>query len=200
MENAGEPGYLAFVASCSDVRRRRNSGNLARARESQAPDVCRAGTSLVGSSRCRVCAIGSEFPRLSAARFRPGTLAYSISFRHWRRPGAHGSDRVGLARIWTFYASSHFIPQSCGRNCFLWNLSAIQKGGFHRWIWERHRTAILQILRIAPSVKPGTVIVLANVPKDNDPFGHTMWLDLAIRLSYPRVPVDGVYFYADAQL
>jgi len=80
---------------------------------------------------------------------------------------------------------------------FFGNLSAIQKGGFHRWIWERHRTAILQILRIAPSVKPGTVIVLANVPKDNDPFGHTMWLDLALRLSYPRVPVAGVYFYAD---
>jgi hypothetical protein len=80
---------------------------------------------------------------------------------------------------------------------FFGSLSAIQKGGFHRWIWERHRTAILEILRIAPSVKPSTVIVLANVPKDNDPFGHAMWLDLALRLSYPGIPVDGVYFYAD---
>lgn len=80
---------------------------------------------------------------------------------------------------------------------FCGSLSAIQKGGFHRWIWERHRTAIVEILRIAPSVKPDTVIVLANVPKDNDPFGHNMWLDLALRLAYPGIPVAGVYFYAN---
>lgn len=84
-----------------------------------------------------------------------------------------------------------------GAIIFFGSLSAIQKGGFHRWIWERHRTAILEILRIAPSVKPGTVIVLANVPKDNDPFGHNMWLDLALRLAYPGIPVAGVYFYAN---
>ncbi len=80
---------------------------------------------------------------------------------------------------------------------FSGSLSAIQKGAFHRWIWERHRTAILEILRIAPSVKPDTVIVLANVPKNDDPFGHNMWLDLPLRLIYPGIPVAGVYFYAD---
>jgi hypothetical protein len=100
-------------------------------------------------------------------------------------------------------ASTRFMLQATiflvlgGLIIFFGSLSAIQKGGFHRWIWERHRTAIVEILGTAPSVKPGTVIVLANVPKDNDPFGHDMWLDLALRLSYPGIPVSGVYFYAN---
>jgi len=84
-----------------------------------------------------------------------------------------------------------------GTIVFFGSLSAIQKGAFHRWIWERHRTAVAEILRIAPSVKPDTVIVLANVPKNDDPFGHNMWLDLALRLAYPHIRVAGIYFYTD---
>jgi len=75
--------------------------------------------------------------------------------------------------------------------------SAIAKGALHRRIWERHRAVIVEILRLAPSVKPGTVIVLTGVPKNDDPFGHNMWLDFAIRLCYPGIPVAGVYYYAD---
>ena len=84
-----------------------------------------------------------------------------------------------------------------GTIVFFGSLSAIQKGAFHRWIWERHRTAIVEILRIAPSVRPDTVIVLANVPKNDDPFGDNVWLDLALRLAYPGIRVAGVYFYTD---
>jgi hypothetical protein len=80
---------------------------------------------------------------------------------------------------------------------FFGTASAIQKSAFHRWIWERHRATIREILQVAPSVKPDTIIVLTLVPKDNDPFGHNMWLDMAIRLAYPDIPVAGIYFYAD---
>ena len=74
---------------------------------------------------------------------------------------------------------------------------ALQRGAAHRLIWERHRIVVREILGVAPRVAPGTVIVLTNVPKGRDPFGHNMWLDLAVRLAYPRTPVAGVYFYAD---
>jgi hypothetical protein len=77
------------------------------------------------------------------------------------------------------------------------SISAIQKGGFHRWVWERHRAAMAKILRAAPSVKPDTIVVLTNVPKDSDPFGDSMWLDVSLRLAYPGIPVAGTYFYAD---
>ena len=80
---------------------------------------------------------------------------------------------------------------------FFGSESAIQKSAYHRWIWERHRLAIQEILQVAPSVEPNTIIVMTNVPKDNDPFGDNMWLDLALRLVYPGIPVAGVYFYAD---
>jgi hypothetical protein len=75
--------------------------------------------------------------------------------------------------------------------------SAIAKGRFHRGVWDRHRAAIVRILHTVPSVKPGTVIVLAGVPKNDDPFGDNMWFDFGMRLSYPGIPVSGKYFYAD---
>ena len=52
--------------------------------------------------------------------------------------------------------------------------SAIAKGAVHRKIWDRYRATIVEILRVAPSVKPGAVIVLTGVPKNEDPFGHNM--------------------------
>uniref|UniRef100_Q01T74 Glycosyltransferase RgtA/B/C/D-like domain-containing protein n=1 Tax=Solibacter usitatus (strain Ellin6076) TaxID=234267 RepID=Q01T74_SOLUE len=75
--------------------------------------------------------------------------------------------------------------------------AAIRLGAYHRGVWEQHRTAMAEILRITPRVKPSTVVVVTNVPKDADPFGDAMWLDLAVRLSYPSTPVTGVYYYSD---
>lgn len=75
--------------------------------------------------------------------------------------------------------------------------SALQKGAFHRWLWERHRRAIAHVLKTVPSVKPNAVIALVNVPKEDDPFGHDMWFDVALRLVYPGTPVAGIYFYPD---
>ena len=80
---------------------------------------------------------------------------------------------------------------------FFGSTSAIQKCAIHRSVWERHRAAMEKILRVAPSVAPFTLVVVTNVPKDKDPFGHNMWLDLALRLVYPGIPVAGTYFYSD---
>jgi hypothetical protein len=77
------------------------------------------------------------------------------------------------------------------------SVAAIEKGGVHRWNWEYQRTAMVEILRLAPNVQPGTVIVMTNVPKSPDPFDHTMWFDMALRLAYPGVPVAGAYFFED---
>jgi len=77
------------------------------------------------------------------------------------------------------------------------SLSALEKGALHRKVWERHRAAMVHILNVVPSVKPPAMIVLVNVPRDDDPFGHNMWLDLAVRLVYPGIPVSGMYYYAD---
>ncbi len=77
---------------------------------------------------------------------------------------------------------------------FFGSASAIQKCARHRWIWERHRVAIKEILQVAPNVQPGAVIVLANVPKDNDPFGHDMWLDFASAVSVSRHSGSGSLF------
>jgi hypothetical protein len=75
--------------------------------------------------------------------------------------------------------------------------AAIHRGAIHRWIWERHRTTMREVLQVAPSVRPNTVVVLTNITKDNDPFGHDMWYDMGLRLIYPGVDVSGIYFYAD---
>jgi hypothetical protein len=77
------------------------------------------------------------------------------------------------------------------------SVSAIQKGSRNRTAWEWHRKAVREILRIAPSVEPGTVIVFTNLSRDHDMFLHNMWFDLALRLMYPGVPVTGAYYFAD---
>jgi len=77
------------------------------------------------------------------------------------------------------------------------SFAATRRGAFERSLWERHRAAIAAILHAAPRVRPNTVVVLLNVPKNDDPFGHSMWLDLALRLVYPGIPVAGTYFYDD---
>jgi hypothetical protein len=49
---------------------------------------------------------------------------------------------------------------------------------------------------VAPKVKPKTLIVLVDIPKNADPFGDNMWFDVALRLAYPGNVVSGLYFYA----
>lgn len=76
------------------------------------------------------------------------------------------------------------------------SFSALKKAAVHQWVWERQRSAMGQVLAIAPRLKPGTLVILTNVPKDDDPFlGDDMWFDMALRLAYPGTEVAGVYFY-----
>jgi hypothetical protein len=82
---------------------------------------------------------------------------------------------------------------------FCGTISAVQKGGFHRWIWERYRTAMTELLRTAPNVQTDTVIVMTGIPKEDDPFGDNYWFDLAVRLAYPGIRVAGVYLYPDGK-
>jgi hypothetical protein len=77
------------------------------------------------------------------------------------------------------------------------SLAAIQRGAFHRFIWERHRDAIREVLQVAPSVSSGTVVVLTNIRNADDPFGDNLWFDFALRLIYPNRYVSGAYFYSN---
>lgn len=88
---------------------------------------------------------------------------------------------MGMSAVVVFYGSSR----------------AVERGAFFQWIWHRHQVAIQQVIRDAPQVRPETVIVLVGIPKENDPFGHDMWFDMALRLAYPRVPVAGIFYYSD---
>ena len=76
----------------------------------------------------------------------------------------------------------------------------LEYGAMHRSIWRRHQAVMQKLIRAAPQVKPGTLFVFLNVPKENDPFGDQLWFDLAVRLAYPEIPVVGIYYYEDGTL
>jgi hypothetical protein len=83
------------------------------------------------------------------------------------------------------------------------SFSALKKGAYHQWIWQRHQHLMEQVLHVAPKVKPGTLVILTNVPRDSegDAFASdNMWFDMALRLAYPGTAVAGVYSYADGSL
>jgi len=67
---------------------------------------------------------------------------------------------------------------------------------FHS-LWERQRVLISSIVSNAPSVPDGTLFIVRNFDRSRDPFGHNMWLDLALRLAYPAVRVGGIYLLDD---
>ena len=124
--------------------------------------------------------------------------------------GARGSFSSGLgsgvvmtAILGLVCSYLWFAPRAARMAAFLtlgavivWvgSLTAIQKGAFERSFWERHRAAMMNILRAAPRVKKDTVIVLVNVPRKDDPFGDALWLDMALRLVSPGHSSGGDLF------
>ena len=83
------------------------------------------------------------------------------------------------------------------------SFSALKKGAYHQWVWQRHQHVMEQVLHVAPKVKPGTLVILANVPRDSDGDAFAtdnMWFDMALRLAYPGTAVAGVYSYANGSL
>jgi hypothetical protein len=75
--------------------------------------------------------------------------------------------------------------------------SGVNSTLYFHGLWHRQRVLISSILSNAPKVADGTLFVLRNIDPHSDPFGHNMWLDLALRLAYPRTKVAGIYFFAD---
>ena len=75
--------------------------------------------------------------------------------------------------------------------------SALRLAASHDQIWSRHRQAIEAMLAVVPRLPERTVVVAVNVPRANDPFGHNMWFNFALKLAYPGSRVSGVYFYDD---
>ena len=90
------------------------------------------------------------------------------------------------------------VVLTAGATIAFWgSVAALERGGVHRSDWERHRHAMLEVLKFAPTLPPETVVVMTNVPKNDDPFYDDLWFDLGLRLMYPGVPVAGVYYYSD---
>ena len=77
--------------------------------------------------------------------------------------------------------------------------SVLEKSENQRSLWERHKHAMGEVLSVAPRVKPGTLIILTNLPTGAyDPFaGENMWFDMALRLAYPSTQVAGAYWHSD---
>jgi hypothetical protein len=105
-----------------------------------------------------------------------GLIAVILRYRPWRL----GVVAVGGAAV-VF--------------CAAW--ASYQMADFHYGVWERHRRTIAQVLQVAPRVRANTIVVLLGIPKAADPFGDTMWCDMAIRLAYPSRVVAGTYYYKD---
>jgi hypothetical protein len=88
---------------------------------------------------------------------------------------------------------------TCAAVAFFGLLGAYATGSYFDLIWSRQRDVMAGVLRAAPSVRPGTVVALVDVPSQPNPFGDNMWFDFALRLAYPHVPVAGVYYFADGK-
>ncbi|MBM3811843.1 MAG: hypothetical protein FJW20_09435 [Acidimicrobiia bacterium] len=73
----------------------------------------------------------------------------------------------------------------------------IGHGAVHFSRWEYHRQTMATLLKAIPALRPGTLLVVANVP-DLDPFHYSKyWFDFTVRLAYPLNRVAGVYVYHD---
>jgi hypothetical protein len=70
----------------------------------------------------------------------------------------------------------------------------------HRFIWEKHRLVVANILRIAPQVRPDTFFILVNRGPEPLIFGHNLWFDMALRVAYPDQRVAGVYYDAPEKI
>jgi hypothetical protein len=110
-------------------------------------------------------------------------LAASVGFvsDRFKDPAARRTTFLGAAAVIVYFGT----------------VAALERGSVQLWQWELHRSAMTQILHVAPRVKQDTVVVLTNVPRATDPFQHNMWLDMGLRLAYLGTRVGGIYFYDD---
>lgn len=76
---------------------------------------------------------------------------------------------------------------------------AINSGQEFYALWERQRALLATVIANAPQVADDTLFVVRNVNRQHDPFGHNMWLDLALRMAYPGRIIAGIYTFADGR-
>jgi hypothetical protein len=76
-------------------------------------------------------------------------------------------------------------------------LAGVNSALYFHALWEKQRVLISSIVSNAPSVPDGTLFIVRNIDRSGDPFGHNMWLDLALRLAYPGIRVGGIYLLDD---
>jgi hypothetical protein len=68
--------------------------------------------------------------------------------------------------------------------------------GVYNAQWQEIRAPIERLLEAVPSVKPGTIIMLQDVPvKFIQSWGSNFWFDMLVRLAYPRTQVAGSYTF-----
>jgi hypothetical protein len=79
-------------------------------------------------------------------------------------------------------------------------LSGANSGFEFHALWERQRVILASVISNAPRVANGTLFIIRNIDRQNDPFGHQMWLDLALRMAYPQTTIAGIYTFADGSL
>ncbi len=80
---------------------------------------------------------------------------------------------------------------------FCGSVGALQSSKHHWIYWERYRSTVAAILRAVPNIRPGTVLILKGVDRNNDPFQDNLWFDMAMRLAYPGTTVSGMYLFSD---
>jgi hypothetical protein len=136
----------------------------------------------------------------------PAYLLLGETRNSWRTQFLSG---VGAAMVFGTVISlvARLIPNGRFRSIFaiviaaplIWlgAETAIERGAYHRWVWEGHLRGVQEVLRAAPRVQEETVVVMVGIPKAADPFGDDYWFDMALRLAYPRTQVAGVYYYED---
>lgn len=74
--------------------------------------------------------------------------------------------------------------------------AGIKVGGIHEAGWERYREVMWQVVNLVPDVQPESLILLANLPVDGDPFGDGMWFDFPVRMAYPSRNSAGGLVYS----
>jgi hypothetical protein len=79
-------------------------------------------------------------------------------------------------------------------------LAGVNSALYSGVVWERQRVIISSIVSNIPDVADGTLFVIRNVNRNEDPFGYNEYFDLSLHLAYPGRKIAGIYFLDDSAL
>ena len=160
-------------------------------------DVVPGRQSLAAVAVVGMVLLVARLPRVSASRLGAQPVADAVSLGHRlrhcnRRRRVFGRD---LGRRTPTPCRGSLGAHRCRRVFRRHGL--LRRGELPLPHLDRHRDAVADVLEIAPRLEPGSVMVYTGIPHSADPFGDTMWFDMALKLAYPGVPLSGEYFYDD---